>query len=84
MVDRNAKTPKGCLMTPLVPKARPIIIPKPEDFPPRPAPPEPGPELPAQPRADREFDRVMAEAEIVNTVIDILDARYRTAPNEPV
>lgn len=60
MVDRNAKTPagqgsgffsQGCLMTPLLPKSKPIRIMKPEDFPPRPAPPEPGPELPPQPRA---------------------------------
>ena len=84
MVDGNAQTAKGCLMTPLLPKSKPIRIMKPEDFPPRPAPPEPGEGLPEQPRADREFERVMAEAEIVNTVIDILDARYRSTPSEPV
>lgn len=84
MVDRDAKAQEGCAMTPLLPKSKPVVIPKPEDFPPRPAPPEPGEGLPEQPRADRELERVMAEAEIVNTIIDVLDARYRSTSSEPV
>ena len=58
-------------MTPLLPKSKPVVIPKPEDFPPRPAPPEPGPGLPAQPRnsaPDLEIER----AEIVNEAFDLV------------
>ena len=63
MVDGNAQTAKGCLMTPLLPKSKPIRIMKPEDFRPRPAPPEPGPELPAQPRQSSDLLSKIAQLE---------------------